>query len=124
MSEEIKLVQSGLTYGSVFIFTIFVVLTTIYISRYFFPITINVDDQGNVYVKKELFKKLNASFKMEDEELKSSLNKEDEENKKVSYSLIEIFKVPVTQPESITESATEIFGDNLTDPLVTDRMFN
>lgn len=113
MSEEIKLVQSGLTYGSVFIFTIFVVLTTIYISRYFFPIIINVDDQGNVYVKKELFKKLNVSFKIEDEEIK-----------KDSYSLIENIKVPVSQSESVTESATVVLSDNLTDPLVTDRMFN
>lgn len=113
MSEEIKLVQAGISYGSFFVFTVFVILTTIYISRYFIPVTINVDDEGNVYVKKEVLKYLNVSFK-------KGIDKFEKE----SNSLIEDLKAPAAQTEGITESATEMLRDNLTDPLVTDRMFN
>lgn len=115
MSGEIKLVQSGLSYTTIFTFAfmIFVVGVTIYMSRYFFPVTINVDEEGNIYVKKEIGNSLNVTFKKEDEEIK-----------KDSYSLIEGLKSPIIQDQTVTENASEILGDNLTDPLVTDRMFS
>ena len=113
MSDEIKLVQSGLSYAAFFVITIVIVAVTIYMSRYFFPVTINVDEEGNVYVKKEIRNLLNVTFKKVDEEIK-----------KDSYSLIEGLKTPIIQDQTVTESATEILGDNLTDPLVTDRMFS
>ena len=113
MSDEIKSDQSGVSYLFFFIITLVFVGIAIYLSRYYIPVSINVDDEGNIYVKKELLNKFNVNFKKENEEIK-----------KDSYSLIEGLKTPIIKDQTVTENASEILGDNLTDPLVTDRMFS